>query len=305
MNKIKILFLELTQHCNLQCIFCDNKNIKRKRILKFDDIEGFDNMVESVEGDHVHSYIDISGYGEVMTHPDFSKFIKYFKNKKKNVRISTNGTLIDKFIDDIINSTIINMTISLNTLNGETYKKLMGKSGLKKVLSNVSLLKSKGFKGKIDLSFVINQYNFHEIPKFIDLGKITGSHIACIGLTPTLKEMYDKDLILKIDDEVRKKIEEYKNYAREKEVSFYIFNPDTDSQNVNRKVNITTCHYVDRYFFVGVSGKVVPCCWSKISMGNVKKESFNDIFNGEKYKKLRKMIEKGNDKYCKNCRKDG
>jgi len=135
MNKIKILFLELTQFCNLQCVFCDNRNLKRKKVLNFDDIKGFEKMIDSVEGDHIHSYIDISGYGEVMTHPEFPKFIKYFKEKGKNVRVSTNGILIDKYFDDLIDSTVINLTISLNSLNNETYKKLMGKNGLKRVLS--------------------------------------------------------------------------------------------------------------------------------------------------------------------------
>jgi len=117
--------------------------------------------------------------------------------------------------------------------------------------------------------------------------------------------MYTDNLVLKIDDNIREKIKEYKNYAKDNGVSFYIFNPDTDSQNINRKVDITSCHYIDRYFFVSVTGKVVPCCWNHVNMGNVKKESFDEIFNGEKYNKLRKMVLNGNDKYCKNCRKDG
>lgn len=305
MNKIKILFLELTQFCNLECIFCDNRNLKRKKILKFDEIKDLDTIISSIEGNHNHSYIDISGYGEVMTHPDFDKFISFFKDKEKNVRITSNGLLIDKFIDVIVNSTIIDMTISLNSLKTDVYQKLMGNNGLEKVIKNIQLLKDKGFKGKVNLSFVINRYNLDEVKNFIDMGKKLNCHIACIGLTPTLKDMYDKDLFLEITDDVRKKVEEYKEYAKENNVSFYIFNPNSDSQIENRTININNCHYIDNYFFVGVTGNVVPCCWNHISMGNIKKDKFDEIFNGEKYNKLRKMIKKGNDKYCMNCRKDG
>jgi MoaA/NifB/PqqE/SkfB family radical SAM enzyme len=305
MNKIKISFLELTQFCNMKCVFCDNQNIQKKKLLKFDEIKDFESMIDSVEGDTEHSYIDISGYGEVMTHPEFTKFLKLFKEKNKNVRINTNGTLIGDYLQKIIDSTVIELTISVNTLNRDTYIKLMGEDKLITVLDNINEIKNKGYKGKISLSFVINKYNFDEIPEFIRLGKNLNCHIACVGLTPTLKDMYPKDLMLEITEDVKKKVEEYKKYAEEQKISFFIFNPDTDSSNTERMLNIKNCHYVNDYFFVGVNGNVVPCCWSRVSMGNIKKEGFREIFDGKRYDKLRKLIKNGDSKYCLNCRKDG
>lgn len=305
MNKIKILFLELTQFCNMGCIFCDNPNIQKKKLLKLDEIKDFESMIDSVAGDTEHSYIDISGYGEVMTHPEFTKFLNFFKDKNKNVRINTNGTLIGDYLQDIIDSTVIELTISVNTLNRDTYIKLMGEDKLITVLDNINELKNKGYKGKISLSFVINKYNFDEIPEFIKLGKELNCHIACVGLTPTLKDMYPKDLMLEITEDVKTKVEEYKKYAEEQKVSFFIFNPDTDSSNTERMLNVKNCHYVNDYFFVGVNGNVVPCCWSKVSMGNIKKEGFREIFDGKRYEKLRKLVKSGDSKYCLNCRKDG
>ncbi len=64
--------------------------------------------------------------------------------------------------------------------------------------------------------------------------------------------------------------------------------------------------------FIFVTGHVIPCCaeneanarefQKKTSMGNVFKQSFREIWYGEKYRSLRKMLREGKvPPPCVNC----
>lgn len=50
-------------------------------------------------------------------------------------------------------------------------------------------------------------------------------------------------------------------------------------------------------------GEVVPCCFSDEVMGNVKNQTFEEIWYGDKYRKFRKRLMAGNfAKYCSDNR---
>jgi len=292
------LFLELTTTCNYRCIFCNNKNVEKRTIL-LSDIKGLDDMV------NISSYVDITGYGEILTHPEFEQIINHFSLKNVPIRIVTNGSLLNEKNRNIIaNSSISELVISINSLNKETYKKLTGVGDLEVVLENIDQL-VKIYKKSLYFSFVINAYNFNEIPNFIDLGvKYKITEVSCLGLTPMLE--YNKDLILEANEENRNKLIEYRKYAKEKNMRLYAFNFDTQVGTKERDENLSEkikkCKWVYTKFFIEGDGQVGPCCWAQVRMGNIKEQSFDEIWNGEKYNELRECIKNGDLKYCSKCR---
>ena len=83
------------------------------------------------------------------------------------------------------------------------------------------------------------------------------------------------------------------------------------NRNIGEKENISHCTEWTMPF-IFVDGTVVPCCVGneanqrnfqrKTAMGNIFEKSFNEIWYGEKYKKLRDDIHKGNvPPACANC----
>lgn len=296
------LFLEFTNTCNAKCIFCENPSLKNKEILSIEYLKNLKSIIDKAK------FIDITGYGEVTTHPDFTKILKVLK---KPLKMVTNGFNLSKYYNEILNSSISNLIISLNSLDLETHKKLMGinQNKLHGIIQSLRDLKKDRFKGDIELSFVINKLNFDEIKNFIDLGKELNSHIACLGLSPTLQNIYPEEIILENNEVNRNKILEYKEYAKEKGVSLYMFNLDNQSGEIKRDINlpesIKKCYWYKNYIFIGISGNVNICCWNKVPIGNIRCNSIEEIYDGLIFKDLEKSIKNGSLKYCSKCRKDG
>jgi len=297
------LFLELTTKCIYKCVFCHNPKMQpnERRTITLNDIKGIDSLLEYAR------MVDITGYGEILAHPDFENIIKKLSDKNVPIRFVTNGYLLNEKNRNLIyNSTVDEVVVSLNSLNKHTYKQLMGVDGLEVVLYNINEF-VKQYKKTLYFSFVMNAYNFDEVPSFIRLAKHYNKNISCLGLTPTLT--YTPDLIIKDTLENRTKIIEWKAYAEKIGAQFNIFNFDTQVGSTQRVQNLSeqikNCDWVYTKFFINSKGVVTPCCWSKMIMGNIFKQSFEEIWNGDRYTKLRNAIKNGDIAYCKNCRKDG
>jgi radical SAM protein with 4Fe4S-binding SPASM domain len=59
------------------------------------------------------------------------------------------------------------------------------------------------------------------------------------------------------------------------------------------------CEYPWRYLSVKVSGEVYACCWLSKSLGNVLHQSIEEIWNGERYQRLRASIADGSYSVCR------
>lgn len=293
------LFLQLSTFCNHKCVFCNNRNMTDKKMVVPWEIKGIEDMLE------VSRYVDITGYGEVTIHPQFSTIMAYFNERKVPVRIVSNGEALNNETIEILNrSNLHEFVISINSLVPETHHRLTG-GNLHKILENVQKLKH---HPKLSFSFVLNAWNMHEIKGWIEFGKHYGRHIACLGLTPIIKHIYPNDLEIPVTEQNLKWFQECRDYARQLGVSCFIYDlkhksREQDEQELSKAIR--NCQWVYDKFFISAEGIVTPCCWSKVELGNVFKEDFNSIWQGEKYNDLRDKIKKGDLAHCRSCRKDG
>ena len=78
-----------------------------------------------------------------------------------------------------------------------------------------------------------------------------------------------------------------------------------EKYDVTKKPKGNFCDHTVSTFSIRWNGDVVPCCYDLINMmvmGNVLHEKIEDIWNNEKYIKLRKDIDEFNPPdLCKNC----
>lgn len=304
MTKRSTIFINFMTICNYSCIFCANRfNDCNNTMISYQD---FLNIADNLDE---YDVVDITGSGEITCHPDFAKIIALITSKNKKVRIVTNGSNIHKYFDIFLHTDFSEFIISLNSLDPIIYKKLTG-GNLEVVLNNIAFLHKNRPELKKVFSFVITAYNFHEIKAYIDFGKKYNATISCLGLTPTLQQYYSSDLKILPTDENKQKLVELRQYADQQEVTFSCFNFDSQRDSSTFDINklsetIKSCHWVNDYTFIEQNGNVGVCCWNKLNLGNIKQQKLSDIYNGEKYKDLCRCINKGDLKYCKNCRMFG
>lgn len=88
-------YLEITNICNLDCVFCP-KNARPKRRMS---VEEFDFLTDRLRGQVKFLYFHLMG--EPMLHPNLNDFIRMAKVKGFVPILTTNGTLLDQGLEEM------------------------------------------------------------------------------------------------------------------------------------------------------------------------------------------------------------
>lgn len=114
MKKFKNIYIEITKACNLKCPFCPSKNVSTNDYISFDNFKYIiDEIKDYTKGVYLHIL------GEPLLHQELFNFIEY-ASKYVKVSITTNGRLINKYLDKLINANIYVLNISMQSLINET-----------------------------------------------------------------------------------------------------------------------------------------------------------------------------------------
>ena len=106
--KLKKIYLEITNGCNLNCDFC----IKNSRKVCNITIDNYKYIINIIKNYTKEIYLHV--LGEPLIHKDINYFIDYATKEGLLVNITTNGYLIDKIKD---NHNIHRLNISLHSYN--------------------------------------------------------------------------------------------------------------------------------------------------------------------------------------------
>lgn len=107
----KRIYIEITNVCNLNCIFCPQTS----RDKKFMSLSDFEIICSKVSNYTNNIYLHIKG--EPFMHPELDSIIKTANKYNLNVNITTNGRLLPNNIDLINNNKIRQINISLHSFN--------------------------------------------------------------------------------------------------------------------------------------------------------------------------------------------
>ena len=295
----KLVLLGTNTICNYKCIFCNNPKMEKNDFTLVDfltpDIE---KLIERAE------VVDISGYGEIILSPHFKTMVELLTKYKRKFSMSSNGfALIPEMIDYLNNSPLYYITVSLNSLNPDTYKKLMGVDGLNRVLSNLDYLCNRIKRNfHLNISVVLNELVMEEVENFVRYAH--GNRVNSLRLTPLTTSIKDYPQEIKIIDQ-QKYITSLSNAKKlAQKLGVHISTPNLSSNRDNVEDKIRKCTIPWKVVGVDANMNVTPCCnLGRMYMGNLAngKEKFEDIWNGEKYWELRNSITDGSIKYCQHC----
>ena len=262
MRKFKKVYIEITNVCNLSCNFCP----KTKRKYKFMNKEEFTYILEQVKPFTDHIYFHLMG--EPLLNENIEYFLKESRDKGLHVNLTTNGTLLNKVGDKIINSNAVRqVNISLHSF--EANKKTVE---LEEYLNSVTdfIIKARENSNIIcairlwnmDSEDLRGENNLNkEILKIIEEN---------LGLEFSLSEKLQESNKIKLKDKV------YLNMAEK--FQWPDIKIDTLGENV-------FCHGLRNQIGILADGTVVPCCLDSdgnLELGNVFEKTLEDILNGER-----------------------
>lgn len=129
--------IETTTVCNASCAFCVHKDMRRTRMHMDNDV--FEKTILDCLRIVPLERICLTGLGETLLDPEILDRIKLIRYYLKDIPIDlfTNGTNLNKYLDDLIFLKVDSIILSLNAINSEKRKAIMGIDGIFNDLDNI------------------------------------------------------------------------------------------------------------------------------------------------------------------------
>jgi radical SAM protein with 4Fe4S-binding SPASM domain len=290
-NFPKVIRIEPAASCNYQCIHCptgvDAKvkgvmNSKTFNIVKTNIINNIENI----------DVIVLYHGGEPLLNNSFLNMIKFFSNVEKELYIKTvtNGLLLTKKTSkEIVLSGLSHIEISLDGISALESEIIRVSSSTELVIQNIKELLSciKENKSCLKVSIATTQF----IDKLDDASQMDKLKYDLIS-KEFKKEINNGELDIK-------STYAYAWSDMQIDKSKFQIIEDTNSSCSNY------CDHIENTITIRANGDIVPCCYdltSQLIMGNIQNDTLNNIWNNDKYLKLRKSI--SNKEYisiCDNC----
>lgn len=149
---IDYLRISITDRCNLRCKYCMPEEgvpwRDMKEILTYEEIETFCRIGAELG----ISKIKVTG-GEPLVRKGCPGLIRKLKEIPgiREVTMTTNGVLLEEYLDDLCHAGLDAVNISLDTLCPEVYESLTGRPYLFKVQKGLEAALSQGLKVKVNV----------------------------------------------------------------------------------------------------------------------------------------------------------
>ncbi|WMM26464.1 radical SAM/SPASM domain-containing protein [Tissierella sp. MB52-C2] len=263
MKKFKKVYIEITNVCNLQCEFCPKTN-RDKRFMTIDE---FSYILDEVKDFTDYLYFHVKG--EPLLHPHIDEFLEISYDKGFKVNITTNGTLLSKVGDKLLNKLALRqINISLHSFDGNN--EMENKDSY---LDNIfNFIKSaRDNKGLIIALRLWNLTDDNLINKKANKNKEILDRIQSeFNLPFKVEDTINPQRGLKIEDRI------YLNQDSE-----FIW-PDLNNEDFGKE---GYCYGLRNQMGVLVDGTVIPCCLDgegKISLGNIYNNSLKQVLSSNR-----------------------
>ncbi|MEP6711061.1 MAG: radical SAM/SPASM domain-containing protein [Ferruginibacter sp.] len=283
---------EPTTSCNLRCPECPSGLRAFTRPTGMLQKDFFSQTIDDIHKELL--YLIFYFQGEPFLNTDFLEMVKYASDKGIYTATSTNAHyLTDEVARKTVESGLDRLIISIDGTTQEVYKQYRIGGNIDKVIAGAkNIVKwKKELKSKtpfVFFQFLVVKPNEHQVEDIKKLAKEVGV------------------------DEVRFKtaqVYDYKNDPNQlipvnEKFSRYTKNADGTYSAKNKLAN--RCWKLQHSNVITWDGLVVPCCFDKDAMhqlGNLKNESFKNIWHNSNYKQFRGELMKGrkNIDICANC----
>ena len=289
MENLQRVVMEVFGGCNYTCQMCPQSNPGRgANFTRKMPLAKFEKILDQLVPKFGNPQINLEGSGEPTMAKDLFDYVKAVKKRNLKCFMYCNGArLKGDFMKQVIDAGIDFIRISVIGYNKELYNKWMNIDNFDLILSNIKELKhyidNSGSNCKVSTYHLItdnSKVNF----------EISEYKKNVINLVNT------QAYIWKMHNWSGNYDNKNKRSSREKRSCGRPFAPELTVRAGGEK---------------GRSAAVVPCCQTlgppneeKSILGHLDSETYEEIWNGERFKKLRKAHEEKKFDmidYCKNC----
>ncbi len=198
------LRISLTERCNLRCSYCmPAEGIQLRPRAEFMSAKEVIEMAQIFVSLGVRK-IRLTG-GEPLVRKDAEQIIAGLSPLPVELAISTNGILVDRYIDVFKSCGLTSINVSLDSLEREKFNSITRRDYFDRVMANIDLLLKNNFHVKIN-TVLMKGVNDNEICDLVDWVQDKNLHVRFIEFMPFDGNRWDwskgisfKDIMAKIE----------------------------------------------------------------------------------------------------------
>jgi radical SAM protein with 4Fe4S-binding SPASM domain len=284
---------EPTTSCNLRCPECPSGLREFTRPTGMLEKDFFTQTIDDIYKDLL--YLIFYFQGEPYLNPKFLEMVSYAHKKGIYTATSTNAHyLTDDNARKTVESGLDRLIISIDGTTQDVYTSYRVGGNLDKVIEGARNIVKWKKELKSNTPFIFFQFlvvkpNEHQIEAIKQLGKEVGVDQVRFKTAQVYDYANDPNQLIPT-------IDKYSRYRKNKKTG-------------EMEVKSGMGNYCWKLWHANVitwDGLVVPCCFDKDAMhqlGNLKNQSFKEIWNNDNYKQFRSELIKsrGNIDICANC----
>jgi MoaA/NifB/PqqE/SkfB family radical SAM enzyme/Tfp pilus assembly protein PilF len=285
----KMVGMFLNSSCNYRCFFCEDRPPVHFPIEDFYKLKP---VIQNAE------ILNITGTGEPLFYKYIREAIQFIteNNSKDCISLNTNGSLLTEELAVLLSKCLHFISISLNAATKKTYERDMKNGRWDTVMNNIRTARKYIPRDKMALVFVAHGDNIQEFPDFVrlakelDVGQVEMKNFIVLNPDHLGKSLWFHK------DKTNSMVDLARSLGRQ-------FNIKVVARNFNDDCESTVCRSdctapFDQAY-IAANGNVAACCFAKQPMGNIYTAGcFENVWNGRKYRRLRK------ERYfpeCKTC----
>lgn len=186
MRRITYLRVSVTDRCDFRCTYCMSENMRflpKKELLSLEELD----RICSVFIRHGVRKLRITG-GEPLVRRNiiglFESLSRHLDSGElEELTLTTNGSQLHRFADDLHAAGVRRINISLDTLDGEKFRRITRWGHLPKVLNGIEAALAAGLRVKIN-TVALKGFNEDELFDLVSWCNVQGMDITFIEVMP-------------------------------------------------------------------------------------------------------------------------
>lgn len=285
---INYLRISVTDRCNLRCMYCipefSKDFINEEKLLTLDEYFRLTRILSSLGIKKVR----ITG-GEPLVRPGITGLVKKINSLEniEEIAMTTNGILLEKYLDELMENGLRSLNISLDTLDEKKYNYITRGGQLSGVINSIEKASKYNMKLKIN-AVIMEDFNKNEIINLVEFAEDKRVDLRFIELMPigcgkSLKGVSNEEILSIISK--HKNIKEADKSKMISGPAIYHHIPDTDTKvGFISPISNCFCESCNRIRITS-EGKLKQCLYyeskldlmKKLRTGVTDEELFEDI----------------------------
>ena len=183
-RQINYLRISVTDHCNLNCVYCSAGSVPhlpRSEILSYEEIQTLVRVAASLGINKVR----LTG-GEPLIRPDLVTLVRMVSQIEgiDDISLTTNGILLGQYAAELKEAGLNRVNVSLDTLRTDRFKRITGQAQLSEVLAGIEAANRAGLQPVKTNMVVMQGINDDEVVDFARMTVDPGWHVRFIEFMP-------------------------------------------------------------------------------------------------------------------------